>query len=250
MALNGKSISVKHIIEGVYRDFKFNHDINFDDCVEWIGEGLLLIGELPQYVHKFTDGNQSLGHESAIEIVNGRGVLPCDLYQIIMVRNYHTKEPLIRTFDKFHNSYRCESEPCTEGPCSQPTYKVNNNYIFTSYDKGKIEMSYMAIATDNEGFPLIPDNQQYIEAMKYHLAEKLGFQLYIQDKLSRDKLQAIEQKRDWYFGAAQMQSSIPDIDQMESIKNQMVRLIPKINQHKAAFKFSNNQEQRYTHNSY
>ena len=245
MALNGKFISYKHIVEGVHRDYGFT-DFSLSDAIEWISEGLLLIGEVPQYVHKITDGNQSLYHPSPIDITNGRGELPCDLYEIIMVRDYDTKTPLLRSFDKFHHAYSCDSEPkCGTNCAKELTYKVNNNYIFSGKSDGKLEMSYLGIATDKEGYPLIPDNQSYIKALKYYLAERIATKLFLRDQISRDKLQLIERDRDWYTGQAKEAAATPDIDTMESIKNQMVRLIPKINRHAASFKYSNDPEKRF-----
>jgi len=37
---------------------------------------------------------------------------------------------------------------------------------------------------------------------------------------------------------------MPSVDQLEGIKNNIIRLIPKINQHSDAFKTANHQEQR------
>jgi hypothetical protein len=54
----------------------------------------------------------------------------------------------------------------------------------------------------------------------------------------------IEQERDWYIGAAQTRGHMPSVDMMESIKNNILRLIPKINQHSDGFASSGSQEQR------
>ena len=78
---------------------------------------------------------------------------------------------------------------------------------------------------------------------------KLAFLRLMSNKISTQAYQIIERDRDWYIGAAQTRSHMPSMDMMESIKNNWIRLIPKINQHRDGFKSANMQEQRILHNA-
>jgi len=44
---------------------------------------------------------------------------------------------------------------------SDPTYWIKPGWIVFNKDKGKVKLSYKAIATDERGYPLIPDMASY-----------------------------------------------------------------------------------------
>lgn len=79
---NGKLVSCYFILNKLYRDLNLDFSINFDDAVNWLGEALSEIKSPVFYVDKVTDGNIELGHQDFIEIVDGKGKLPCDLFTI------------------------------------------------------------------------------------------------------------------------------------------------------------------------
>lgn len=242
---SGKMVSLERVLEKVYRDWGFD-DISWSDVIEWSSEAINLIGVYPSYVDKIS---------KKITLENGRGDLPCDLMYIKMVRDFSTKETLARSSDQFHlsNYYRCENEVTTNcDDCDEyvKTYTVNENYIFTSYTDGDLEIAYTAMATDERGLPLIPDDDKFIRAVSLYIAERIATKLFIQDKLRGDKLQLISQEKDWAFGSAKMAMIIPDIDTMEMWKNSFLRLIPTINSHSAAFKYDSQPQQQRNLNSY
>jgi hypothetical protein len=242
----GKQVSIKMVLEKVYRDYGFNTDIAWADVIEWTAEAINLLGVAPSYTDKVS---------KKLELVNGRVELPCDIMYIKMVRDFDTGEPLIRSFDQFHlsNYFRCSDEQVAteEDYCEVVnTYTVNQNFLFTSYDEGNIEISYKAMPTDDDGLPTVPDNEKYIRYVKDYIAEKLAFKLFMQDKLAQHKLDRIEQKSCWSAGAAKNAMVIPDMDQMESWKNAWLRLIPNVNHHSASFKYLSQPSQQKNHNSY
>ena len=132
---------------------------------------------------------------------------------------------------------------------SELTYTLNNNYIFTSFKSGTVEIAYKAFPTSEDGMPLIPDDTKYIRAVESYLTMKIDYKLWRQNKLEEKVYRDSEAK--WYFdaGAAKNSANMPSYDEMESIKNSFLRSIPKINQHYSSFGLLNNPENRYTHNS-
>jgi len=44
---------------------------------------------------------------------------------------------------------------------NEPTYWIKPGWIVFNKDKGKVKLSYKAIATDERGYPLIPDMASY-----------------------------------------------------------------------------------------
>jgi hypothetical protein len=268
-----KYIPVERIIENVRREVEFTDNINFADILEWVYYAMELIGAQQVYVQKTTDGNEDLGHPTPVLIENGRGELPIDLHQIIQVRDYNTGRVLRATIDSYlisknnisfgvHDSRTLHVSNTTEntlldvnsqygrlynseinsGYVGELTYSVNNSYIFTSFDSGYIEISYMAFPTDNRGFPLIPEDAKYIKAVESYIIERVARRLWLQDRMSTDKYKVLEQEWLWYVGSAKGSMNTLSLDQMESLKNQLTRLIPRSNLHDSGFKTFGNKE--------
>ena len=127
------------------------------------------------------------------------------------------------------------------------TYKINNGAIFTSFEKGFINMQYKAYPIDSEGFLMVPDDEKFRAALKYHIMYKLDFRRWRSNPASpglKALLNDSEQRRDFYVGAARNKAHIPSIDGMEAIKNQWLRSIPKINHHSDGFASMNKIERR------
>lgn len=128
-------------------------------------------------------------------------------------------------------------------------YKINDGYIYTNFETGYIEFTYQGFVTDDSGFPKIPDNQRYIEAVRWSLIEHLDYRKWRVGEITDKVYQHSEQERGWYIQSARSAASIPSIDKMESIKNMFLRSIPKTDFHDNYFKYANVPEKRYTLNS-
>lgn len=218
--LSGKYRSLDMIVEKVYRDYGFNIDIDWNDIAEWTSEIIGLIDAPMAYKDRITDGNDV----NPILIENFRGELPCDLYSIKQTRTCEGI-PLRYTTDSFHRHQH--STNCPDLSCrSDLTYSLNDGYIYTSFKSGKLEMSYYAFMTDENGYPMVPDDVRFIEAISAHVAEKIAKRLLIQGKMAGDAYRLINQNRDWYVGQAQSSQHVPNRDRTESIKNAFLRLVP------------------------
>lgn len=134
---------------------------------------------------------------------------------------------------------------------AQYEYKINNGFIHTNFEDGKgfIELVYTGYVKDVHGFPMIPDDPKFVEAVRWSLIQNLDYKKWRTGQISDKVFQYSEQQRDWYVAAARSKASIPSLDKMEAIKNMFLRSIPKVNEHNSYFKYSNVPEQRYTYNS-
>lgn len=52
------------------------------------------------------------------------------------------------------------------------TYKIQGSVIYTSLKEGTIEISYRAIAVDDEGYPLIPDKSSFTRALELYIKKQ------------------------------------------------------------------------------
>jgi len=116
------------------------------------------------------------------------------------------------------------------------TFDLNNNHITLSEKEGKVCMAYLAIPTDEEGLPLIPEETSYQLAIKKYLTMKIDYIAWRKGELRPDVFQHSEQEWAWYVGQAGNKAKMPNLDQIEAIKNQTMRLLPKINQHETFFR--------------
>lgn len=249
--MNGKFVSVHTAIERAYRDLGMDEDFNVSDAIEWAGEALELIGRPMQLL----DGEPAL-----LKIVDYKAKLPCDLHHIVTCKGAINAECDEEEYDRgvkytamrystdaYHHAYCSKSK---DHQCdSDLTYKVNNNFISTSFETGLVSMAYKRIPTDKDGYPLIPDDIKYGLAVSGHLKYKLGFIRWMNGKMPERVYKSLEADRDWYIGAAQNRGLNVTADMMESLKNSWVRLIPKINQHADGFAGVGSREQRIIHNS-
>lgn len=241
---NGKYVKIDSVIEKVYRDLRFAVDLDWIDILEWTRECMEMIGVPEALVEKITDGNESLYHPCPIDIVDYRGKLPTDIYQIISAREKDTMVQMQRSTDAYHLAYMAADSP--DLTCaSNLTYKINNSYIFTNFETGCVEISYLSFLTDERGYPLIPDNAKYKEAIKWYIGERIGFQLFLQNKIDPGVYSHIYQQHCFYMGAAKTSMHTPDYDKMNVWRNMFNRMIPDLMAERAYYKHIGDQEQRF-----
>ncbi len=286
MALNGKYISLKSIMEQIYADNGYQFELPWADCMQWTEEALNLIGHPRQYVRKVT------GHRSNpnLDIKDYRAHLPCDFYQLEQVAV--NGQPAEYSGDTFHHLLDggcCGIEGFTnlaanvheqnwgtivkvtntdgtavyeqrdeqeldnlnldnngimsfdmtaqiDNTFSPITFDLNNDHITLSVKEGRVCMAYLAIPTDEEGLPLIPDDTSYQIAIKKYLTMKIDYIAWRKGELRSDIFQHSEQEWAWYVGQAGNKAKMPSIDQLEAIKNQTMRLLPNINAHETFFR--------------
>ena len=191
-------------------------DIPFETVVDYAVDFIRIVGTPPSFLDK----------TAIINIVDYRGELPCDFYEITQVRDDKNRT-FRHTTDSFHMS---PNKP----EWSDLTYKLQGNCIFTSIEKGQIEIAYQAMPIDEEGYPLIPDNSSYSRALEAYIKKTwFGIQ-FDQGKLNGQVLARADQEYAFYVGQAQSEIIMPTIDQMEAISNMWNTLLPR-DEHRHGF---------------
>jgi hypothetical protein len=116
------------------------------------------------------------------------------------------------------------------------TYLIKHGYIKTNVETGYLMVAYQAIPTDNQGYPMIPDNVSFIEAIYWYIVMKLLYPQWAAGQV-RDAVYA-DAKRSWNFYCKQAygNSMMPNgAEQMESIKNTWHRLVEEWGEHDSFF---------------
>jgi hypothetical protein len=129
------------------------------------------------------------------------------------------------------------------------TYVVVGNYIKTNLRTGYLMVSYQAIPVDNEGYPMIPDNESFEEAIYWYINMKLTYPEWKMGRV-RDAVY-YDAKSSWNFYRKQAYATalMPNVDQLESIKNAWLRLVPEIDEHSTFFSHLNDKQIIYNKNS-
>ena len=149
--------------------------------------------------------------------------------------------PLQYGSSTFHASLHCDG--CVNMNATyKDTYIIDGGFIKTSFATGSICLSYMAFPTDDECYPLIPDDISYREAMFWYIAKKL---LLGGTRLPNTNLNYEFADHKWkeYCTQARNAANYPDIDRMQSFMDQWVRMTPDLNRDQNFFTGLNDREQ-------
>ena len=226
-------------------DLYYINQVAINDAVSPVSEKELdsLIDKVKELQDQILDA-QANGIEyssttSVLNEINSRIVVLENVY----FKNQNTLQPLQYGASNFHRSMHCEN--CVnENVAYEDTYIVDNDYIKTSFHTGKICLSYMAFPTDEDCYPLVPDDISYSEALFWYIYKKI---LLSRPEFKKNGINYsfAEQQWKYYCTQARNAANFPDIDKYESFMNQWVRLIPNINRHDVGFEQLNTREDLY-----
>lgn len=214
-------------------------DVPFETILEYTLDFIQIVGCPSLFEEKTT----------VIKIEDWRGVLPCDYVSMIQVRtakevdgiepNHRSHISYRYSTDSFHMS---NEKPDVGRYGTDLTYKIQGSVIYTSTKDTDIEIAYNAIATDGEGYPLLPDNPSFLRALEAYVKKQQFTILFDLGKLQPAILQNAQQEYAFYVGQCQTDMIMPSIDQMESLTNLWTALIARANEHSKGFINSGSKE--------
>lgn len=121
-----------------------------------------------------------------------------------------------------------------------PSYQINGSVILTNLcSDGMLTINYDSFPVNESGDPLIPDEVVYIEAMLAYIGYRIGYELWMSDRLSGPKYQYLEQEWLFYVNSAKTKMLMPGLDQYQSLANQLNRINQSPLQHASKFKYLN-----------
>lgn len=148
--------------------------------------------------------------------------------------------PLSYGASTFHSSMHCD-ECVNEFSNNKDSYIIDGSYIKTSFISGTICLSYAAFPTDEDCYPLVPDDISFKEAMFWYIFKQLLLGGYDKPTNKIDYAFA-DQKWQTYCTQARNSATFPSIDKYASFMDQWVRLVPDINRHETFFESLNDRE--------
>ena len=120
-------------------------------------------------------------------------------------------------------------------------YSTELDWLTTSIRDGVLRLHYYSMPVDEEGLPLIPDNENYKEALYCYVRAKMIGAGY-QDPLYKDD-RDLMQRFETYGRRAINEITYPTPDQKEQQVRTQVRLIPPTNYWENFFRVDTNERQ-------
>jgi hypothetical protein len=255
--MNNQFISLKRVVEDVVQNHPFvDYEIDWAKVVSITARTLKLFGIPQYYINKYEN----------VEIENYRGELPINYLYFDLFIDCKTKLPLKYTGDEsiiknaMSDCCNTTSETNTEGSTTfkghlpsfncftDQTFRLNDNYIFTSFKEGTVTIYYRAIPVDDEGYPLIPDNEAFIRALELQIAKQIAYELWVMEKLPDKVYNEVKKNAAFAKANAIGEHRIPDKDRLEYwLHTLRLTLIPDVHQHSK--KFAWNRQQRFNQNT-
>lgn len=264
MAFNGKYINSQEVIRQVFRDNKYKYELPWQDAIEWIADSIDLIGApmalQPKQVCIKIENYRGMLPCDLMEVTQVAGsfngcnpfpmrsttntfhpVFTCETFQInqeLLAEAEISQQSIELPIGQDYSGnpvYEIDNEniifPGSTTSSSgrsllnDATYKLNDSFIFTNYKDGYVFIAYSAMPVDEDGFPLIPDNKRYIEAVKCFIRWKVDYILWRSDELNEKVYRDSEREWLWYVASAGNSIRMPNADGMQSLLQQ-IKLIP------------------------
>ena len=126
-------------------------------------------------------------------------------------------------------------------------FTINGPYVDLSIETGYLLISYKAMPTDSDGYPLIPDNEIVKEAVYWYINMKQSYPVWRNGQMRDGIYQHAEHQwgtfRKNAYGTIMMPSDIS----WKAIGNIWMRLIPNLNQDTTFFNHIGSQQRIYNH---
>lgn len=200
-------------------------NVSFEQAIDQTIEFLGLMGIDASFYDKTVE----------LDIDCYKATLPCDFNKDIQLRLVQCKDIETRrstyfrsTTDSFYNSENKVSP-------SDLTFKIQDGIIYTSIKSGKVELAYIAVNTDDDGYPVIPDNQSFIRALKAYIKLESFTILHDMGVISKDVYDRCQQEYGWAVGDCDSEFNRLSLSEAETLANSHNRMLPDDNQFQRGF---------------
>lgn len=251
MVDNIQYTSIKRVLDNLL-DHPLLRDLSLDQAVRYTVRFISLHG-YPGFYEDRID---------MVEIKDFRGVLPCDLIRIEQVKDCETGICLRHMTDTFTHALektdklpkpkrdlnnnltdlRREYIPPVRQHREELSFKTQGRVIFTSFPCGTVEVAYKAVMTDDDGFPMIIDDESFIAALEAYIKVQVFTVKFETGKLNLNVLQNAQQ--DYAFRAAHLNEKMktPSVSEMQTLSNILTSLHPSMLEFNKGFRHSGDRE--------
>ena len=237
--------SIRRVLDNLM-DHPLLRDLNLEQVVRHVVRFIGLNGYTKLYQDKVMN----------VEIRNFRGELPCDLISIIQVKDLFSGICLRSMTDNFvpglhnpppspppdllnnvkHKHRKHPYIPPTHWLPEELSFKTQGRIIYTSFPEGCVEIAYKAIPVDEDGYPLLIDNENYLAALEAYIKKQVFTVKFETGKISQGILQNAQQE--YAFLAAELKGefTIPSVSEFEAISRSLTAMIPRMREFDNGFR--------------
>lgn len=127
----------------------------------------------------------------------------------------------------------------------QYVYYINNNYIKLNIRSGYLMLAYQAMPVDEEGYPMVPNDASFFEALYWYITMKLLYPRWQQGSIRDAVYYDARSNWNYYCNQSYGKAMMPSADKLESLKNKWLQLYPDINDFNHNFSGTGNQQLIY-----
>lgn len=226
-----KTTNIRRVADRIMRH-PLLRDVPFETILDYTVDFLQIVG-VPSLFEEKT---------ALLHVENYRCMLPCDYVSMIQMRTAK-KVDGIEPNHRSHISYRYSTDsfhmsndkPDVGRYGTDLTYKIQGCIIYTSTKDTDIEIAYNAIATDGEGYPLLPDNPSFLRALEAYVKKQHFTILFDLGKLQPIILQNAQQEYAWAVGDCETEFHRLSLDKAESLFNSWRTLLIRDSEHRHGF---------------
>jgi hypothetical protein len=178
-------------------------------------------------------------HASTLNQLNVLNSRMTVLEQTILNTGGNCMQPLAMGTSTYLPQSNCPE--CPQPIRSKESYYINCGIIQTTFATGNVCLSYTAFMTDEECYPMVPDNISYRDAMFWYIVMKM----LLQGQPTRNpsiNYEAAEMRWLHYCTQARNAAVYPDMKGYQNFLDQWTRLIPDINRDINFFENLNDRE--------
>lgn len=189
---------------------------------------------------------------NAKHVVRGGGQMP---FKTHVRRNKYNQFRLIRPSQhSFHNADKhvkgCLNLDRQLLSDEVVEYNLHNDTLILNREKGQILIAYFEYVTDDDGFRMMPDRIEYIEAVKWAIEEKLHYKAFRRSKNPNDQrlLAYAQQQKSIYFNKCRDLENIPDYNEFKAYWRNQFKIYPNFNSEYNFYKQTNDRYWSYFKN--
>lgn len=230
MALSGKYVPISSVLDRL--KMQANLDINEADAAEWIADLMSVVAPYEMLTTVVTDGNPVTGSPEPITVQDYRAELPCDIVEVLHVFELETMMQLRETQSALHQvnfsgNVNFGDLQKTELPnkrgMTPDQYQIRQGYIYTDYKDGHIMLAYLAWPRDENGEFLVPADRVVLDALTWHIQEKIDYFLFRTGEISRAVYKDTQGQAIFARGRAQSHADTPTDGMVHSMVNTFTR---------------------------
>ena len=185
-----------------------------------------------RFIEKFGFPNLFLDKTDIVDIHQYRGALPCDPISITQVKDCHSGICMRAMTDAFYPDLEHRQDTKFHGELS---FKTQGRVLYASFPEGQVEVAYRAMPLDDDGFPMLVENEAYLAALEEYIKKEVYEKKFEQGKLPQGVVEKVEQRYAWLAAQLNSEFVLPNMSEMQVLTNMWNTMILQVRHFDSGF---------------